>query len=256
MPEPTTNIPLGLRHRLDLRVDERLTVPFVSAAFTGFADLPPVADTQTRPYADWDPSGARDSDARARLAALQRDLRSRLSEACVRDQPALVSAWPDPVAVDALVAWVVSRQWAIIEGRIEEREARTRVQRVSEAQRAFESNGFFMLATSDDEGAHWSKPRLVVDPSDPPGEPTRRALVGNVWTDPLGRLWLFFDQSQGYFDGRCGDWYTRCDNPEDDEPKWTKPVRFADGCTLNKPTVMANGFSTITCLPASSAASA
>jgi fluoroacetyl-CoA thioesterase len=45
MPEPTNSIPIGLRHRLDLRVDERLTVPFVSAAFPSFADMPPVFAT-------------------------------------------------------------------------------------------------------------------------------------------------------------------------------------------------------------------
>lgn len=102
-------------------------------------------------------------------------------------------------------------------------------------------NGFFMLASSDDGGKSWSKPRLVIDPTDPPNAPQRRALVGNLWTDPLGRLWLFFDQSLGYFDGRCGDWYIRCDNPDAAEPVWTKPVRFADGCTLNKPTVLKDG---------------
>jgi predicted neuraminidase len=102
-------------------------------------------------------------------------------------------------------------------------------------------NGFFMLATSDDNGKTWSKPRVVIDPTDPPNSPQRRALVGNLWTDPLGRLWCFFDQSLGYFDGRCGDWYIRCDDPDAAEPVWTKPVRFADGCTLNKPTVLSNG---------------
>jgi len=45
MSEEIKTIPLGLRHRLDLRVDERLTVPFVSAAFAGFADMPPVFAT-------------------------------------------------------------------------------------------------------------------------------------------------------------------------------------------------------------------
>lgn len=102
-------------------------------------------------------------------------------------------------------------------------------------------NGFFMLATSDDGGGAWSQPRVVIDPTDPPGAPQRRALVGNLWTDPLGRLWCFFDQSLGYFDGRCGDWFIRCDNPDAAEPTWTAPVRFADGCTLNKPTVLKNG---------------
>src|SRR5947208_11816084 len=32
-------------------------------------------------------------------------------------------------------------------------------------------NGFFMLATSDDGGKMWSKPRLVIDPTDPPNVP-------------------------------------------------------------------------------------
>ena len=109
-------------------------------------------------------------------------------------------------------------------------------------------NGFFMLASSDDGGKSWSKPRVVIDPADGKLESngsqiayTRRALVGNLWTDPLGRLWCFFDQSLGYFDGRGGDWSIRCDDPDDAEPVWTKPVRFADGCTLNKPTVLGNG---------------
>ncbi|EDY18130.1 hypothetical protein CfE428DRAFT_4266 [Chthoniobacter flavus Ellin428] len=102
-------------------------------------------------------------------------------------------------------------------------------------------NGFFMLATSDDNGATWSKPRVVIDPTDPPNAPQRRALVGNLWTDPTGKLWLFFDQSLGYFDGRDGDWFITCDNPDADEPVWSKPTRFADGCTLNKPTVLSNG---------------
>lgn len=102
-------------------------------------------------------------------------------------------------------------------------------------------NGFFMLATSEDGGTTWSKPRVVIDPTDPPDAPQRRSLVGNLWTDPLGRLWCFFDQSLGYFDGRAGDWFIRCDNPDADEPVWTKPVRLADGCTLNKPTVLKNG---------------
>ena len=102
-------------------------------------------------------------------------------------------------------------------------------------------NGFFMLATSDDGGAKWSPPRVVIDPTDPPNAPQRRALVGNLWTDPSGKLWCFFDQSLGYFDGRGGDWFITCENPDADEPTWSKPTRFADGCTLNKPIVLSSG---------------
>ena len=35
----------GLRHTQSVRVDERLTVPAVSPAYTGFADMPPVFAT-------------------------------------------------------------------------------------------------------------------------------------------------------------------------------------------------------------------
>ncbi len=102
-------------------------------------------------------------------------------------------------------------------------------------------DGYFILATSDDSGDTWSKPRLVVGARITPGQQMYGALVGNLWTDPLGRLWLFFDQQFGEANKQIGDWFIRCDNPDADKPVWSKPVRFADGCTLNKPTVLKNG---------------
>ena len=101
--------------------------------------------------------------------------------------------------------------------------------------------GFFVAASSDDDGETWSAPRLVINPPDAPNGLRRRILVGNFWTDPLGRLWLFFDQSMGYFDGRAGVWAIRCDNPEAAEPRWSPPRRLAHGATLCKPTVLSNG---------------
>lgn len=103
------------------------------------------------------------------------------------------------------------------------------------------AEAYFILATSDDDGATWSKPRVVIDPKDTPGKPPVKSFVGNLWTDPTGRLWLFFDQGLGMFDGRAGDWFITCDNPDAADPVWSQPVRFADGCTLNKPTVLKNG---------------
>lgn len=101
---------------------------------------------------------------------------------------------------------------------------------------------YFLLATSDDDGASWSKPRLAVGAPDPAGkQPQRRALVGNLWTDPQGRLWLFFDQRTVGTNGPLTDWYIRCDDPDAAEPVWSKPVRFAEGATLNKPTILTNG---------------
>lgn len=99
----------------------------------------------------------------------------------------------------------------------------------------------FVLATSDDDGEAWSKPRLVVDSQSKDLPHGRSILVGNLWTDPLGRLWLFFDQSMDMFDGRAGVWATLCENPDADEPTWSEPRRIWHGVTLNKPTVLSTG---------------
>ena len=100
---------------------------------------------------------------------------------------------------------------------------------------------FFVLATSDDDGETWSNPRLVIDSHSKDLPRERSILVGNLWTDPLGRLWLIFDQSMDMFDGRAGVWAAVCENPDADEPVWSKPRRIWHGVTLNKPTVLSTG---------------
>jgi len=100
---------------------------------------------------------------------------------------------------------------------------------------------FFVLATSDDAGETWSKPRLVVDAHSPNLPMDRSVLVGNLWTDPAGRLWLFFDQSMGMFDGRAGVWAAVCDDPDAEKPAWSAPRRIWHGVMLNKPTVLSTG---------------
>jgi len=100
---------------------------------------------------------------------------------------------------------------------------------------------YFVLATSDDDGETWSDPRLVVDSHEPDMPAERSILVGNLWTDPLGRLWLIFDQSMDMFDGRAGVWVAVCENPDADQPTWSEPKRIWHGVTLNKPTVLSTG---------------
>jgi len=100
---------------------------------------------------------------------------------------------------------------------------------------------FAVAATSDDQGNTWSKPRFVINAQIPNFPVHRSVIVGNFWTDPLGRLWFFFDQTINHFDGRQGLCASICTNPDDDEPAWSKPVRLWHGCLLNKPVVMSNG---------------
>ena len=100
---------------------------------------------------------------------------------------------------------------------------------------------FFVLATSDDDGTTWSKPRVVVDSHSASLPADRSILVGNLWTDPTGRLWLFFDQSMHMFDGRAGVWASICENPDAEQPAWSAPRRIWHGVMLNKPTVLSTG---------------
>lgn len=100
---------------------------------------------------------------------------------------------------------------------------------------------YFVLASSDDDGEHWSEPRVVLDSHSKTLPRPRSILVGNLWTDPRGRLWLFFDQSIDMFDGRAGVWATTCGNSDADHPVWSTPRRIWHGVTLNKPTVLSTG---------------
>lgn len=101
--------------------------------------------------------------------------------------------------------------------------------------------GFFVAASSDDDGNTWSPTRLVINPTDASTGLPRRALVGNFWTDPTGKLWLFYDQSMGYYDGRAGAWAITCENPDAANPTWSAPRRIWHGATLNKPIILKNG---------------
>ena len=97
-------------------------------------------------------------------------------------------------------------------------------------------DNYVLLASSPDDGSTWSKPLLVIDPPE-----KVRAFDPCLWTDPAGRLWLFWAQSWTKFDGRCGVWAIRCDEPEAPVPRWTEPRRLANGIMMNKPTVLSTG---------------
>jgi len=100
--------------------------------------------------------------------------------------------------------------------------------------------GFFVLNRSEPDGETFSKPMLVIN-MHKKGLPGRSTLVGNLWTDPSGKLWLFFNQTVGHFDGRDGVWVTTCENPDATKPQWSKPRRICHGFVLNKPTILKNG---------------
>ena len=98
-----------------------------------------------------------------------------------------------------------------------------------------------LLARSEDDGKTFSEPQFILDPGYPDCGIHLSAVVGNLWSAPDGRLFLFFTESLGYFDGRGGSWYAVCANPDSDAPVWSTPRRIWHGASLNKPTVLNDG---------------
>ena len=100
-------------------------------------------------------------------------------------------------------------------------------------------NAYLLASYSDDQGKSWRDPVFVIDPQAHGLKMGTR--LGSFWCDPKGRLWLFFHQSVGMFDGSCSNWYVRCDDPDAEKPAWTEPVYIGFGASLNKPIVRKNG---------------
>ncbi len=95
---------------------------------------------------------------------------------------------------------------------------------------------YVLLVTSADNGCTWSELQRVIDP---PG--LLRTYDPGLWIDPQGKLWWFYMQSYGFWDGRAGVWATTTDQPDSATPRWTTPRRLADGIMMNKPTVLRDG---------------
>lgn len=123
-----------------------------------------------------------------------------------------------------------------------------------------------VVAISDDNGATWIDPYLVI--AIPP-QPLVRMLDIELWKDPLGRLWVIWTQTvcgeetltEGYayhgeipappggypmlpfdfWDDRYGVYAIVTENPDDAAPVWTAPRRLCDGVVRNKPIVLADG---------------
>ena len=97
---------------------------------------------------------------------------------------------------------------------------------------------YVLLASSDDRGETWSKPILAIDP-DGPGP--IRAYDPAMWTDPNGRVWLFWAQGGSWWDGRSGTWAMTCEDPDAENAQWSDPRRLFDGIMMCRPTVDAEG---------------
>jgi hypothetical protein len=100
-----------------------------------------------------------------------------------------------------------------------------------------EGNGNFLLLHKGTDVGNLGKAFMAVVP---PTENTR-CFDPCLWISPDGKLRLFWAQSCGWYDGRCGVWCAVCDDPDSDEVRFSEPRRIANGIMMNKPTVLSSG---------------
>jgi len=96
-----------------------------------------------------------------------------------------------------------------------------------------------LLASSTDDGASWSAPEVIVAPLG-----LTRAYDPALWHDPLGRLWLIYNQAS--LESReFSLWAMTTDDSGAARPKWSPARKIELGAPfafrLNKPTVLSTG---------------
>lgn len=102
---------------------------------------------------------------------------------------------------------------------------------------ARESNeNYALVVRSDDKGKTWSDIQIAIEHPD-----SVRTFDPCIWKDPQDNLWITWVQSYGLYDGRCGVWAIKTDNPDDTSPKWSTPKRITNGILMNKPTFLFSG---------------
>ncbi|MDL2273537.1 glycoside hydrolase [Oscillospiraceae bacterium OttesenSCG-928-G22] len=93
-----------------------------------------------------------------------------------------------------------------------------------------------LVCISDDKGETFRSCETVIEHPDP----ECRIFDPSLWIDPKGRLFLFWNQSRHFNDGRIGVFTSVLDDP-DGELTWSAPRRIANGIMMNKPTVTRDG---------------
>lgn len=100
----------------------------------------------------------------------------------------------------------------------------------------------YMVATySDDGGETWEDLQVVIDPHSNDLPLIMNVHCGHVWQDPLGRLWIFYQQSYGMWDGEGANFAIVCENPDDENPVWNDPIYISIGASLKKPIITSSG---------------
>lgn len=98
-------------------------------------------------------------------------------------------------------------------------------------------NNYVVVTTSGDDGRTW-KEVLVIDPD---GSGPVRAFDPELWMAPNNRLYVFWAQAAGHDGTVAGVWCVHTDQPDKEQPDWSRPQRLTDGIMMCKPVVLRDG---------------
>lgn len=89
---------------------------------------------------------------------------------------------------------------------------------------------YVTVSMSNDKGLSWQSNVIIIDPQN-----DVRAFDPVIWHNPNDhKLYIFWAQSYGLWDGVGGVWYISSANPKNKE-SWSAPARIYDGIMINKP---------------------
>ena len=106
-------------------------------------------------------------------------------------------------------------------------------------------DNYVILTTSGNGGKTWTDARVIIDPG---AGVNCRAFDPVLWTDPNGKMWVFWNQEfteergWGGRDGLIGVWGMYTDDASVQDPVWSEPVRLCNNVCMNKPTVTDYGW--------------
>ena len=106
-------------------------------------------------------------------------------------------------------------------------------------ERELGTGNFALVSYSDDGAQSWKHAAYAVEHPDKAVQVTKPEF----WTDPEGRLWLFWVQhtGTGNFEGKMGVWASVCAEPDAAAPVWSEPQRLSNGYLRSKPIVLQSG---------------
>ena len=101
-----------------------------------------------------------------------------------------------------------------------------------------EDAGIYNMVLCSDDNGHTFRNFFVLES---PVPERVRIFDMRLWTDDSGRLWMFWNQCFGIYDGRIGVWASHCDDPDAEELSFTAPRRICNGILCRYPIVTKSG---------------